>query len=61
MRYPCDKCEHTATEAGNLNRHFISKHEKVRYPGDKWEYAATQAGNLRKHFEKNTRRSKISL
>ena len=42
-RYPCVKCEYSATRAGELKRHSDSKHEGVRYPCDKCEYAATTA------------------
>ena len=51
MRYPCDKCEYTATTASHLKRHNESKHEEVRYPCGKCEYSATTAGVLRKHDE----------
>ena len=40
LRFPCDKCEYTASCNGNLRKHIESKHEGVRYPCDKCEYSA---------------------
>ena len=51
MRYPCDKCEYTATSAGSLKCHIESKHEWMRYPCDKCEYTGTIAADLKCHIE----------
>ena len=49
VRYPCDKCEYSATTLSDLKRHKKSKHDRVRYPCDQCEHAATQISDLNKH------------
>ena len=51
VRYPCNKCEYSATKRNHLTEHIKNKHEGVRYPCDKCEYAATRATNLRIHIK----------
>ena len=34
IRYPCDQCDYTATQASHLNRHKESKHEGKNYSCD---------------------------
>ena len=34
VRYPCVKCEYSATQPIHLEQHIESKHEGVRYPCD---------------------------
>ncbi len=38
VRYPCDKCEHTATAASDLKKHIEIKHDGVRYPCHECEF-----------------------
>ena len=41
VKYPCDKCEYSATTASNLKVHIENKLQGVRYPCDQCEYTAT--------------------
>ena len=43
-------CRYTATQAGSLKIHIISKHEGVTHPFDQCDYTATTAGGLKIHI-----------
>ena len=47
--YPCDQCEHIATEIFLLKRHKEVKHEGISYPCDQCAYCATRMGDLKRH------------
>ena len=51
VRYPCDKCEYSATSQNNLREHIENKHEGVKYPCDICEFAASSVIYLKRHVE----------
>ena len=51
LKYPCYRCEYSATNSSLLKLHIESKHEGVRYTCDKCEYAANTASSLKRHIE----------
>ena len=48
-KYPCDACDHIATQQGHLRIHKQSVHEGKKYPCDACDHFANQEGNLRIH------------
>ena len=51
VRYPCGKCDFTATRKTYLKEHIASLHEGMCYPCSQCEYKTGKKGNLRKHVE----------
>ena len=49
LGYPCEQCDHIATQSLFLKQHRESKHKGVRYPCDQCEYIATHSRNLKNH------------
>ena len=54
VRYPCNQCEYSAAQPGNLKIHIQSIHEGekngVRYPCCQCKYRATSRGNPKIHI-----------
>ena len=50
--HPCPKCDHVATQAGNLLTHMKNKHEGIKFECDECKKIFNFAGTLKQH--KNT-------
>ena len=52
-KFPCDRCNFSATRSNDLKRHKESIHEGVRYKCDQCSFSASRPSLLRKHLSKN--------
>ena len=50
VRYPCDLCDHQATQPGNLKKHKDSVHFKIKHKCHLCTLQFSQDGHLRKHL-----------